>query len=72
MTSSSSSSLSASAIVGLASAIATSFVEADYSSSRTTNLECFIIFEIGVVSVASASPLFVTLAVDLTLAISFL
>jgi hypothetical protein len=43
------------------------------SSSRTTNPECFIISEMGAVSVASvSSPSFDSLAVDLTLAISVL
>jgi hypothetical protein len=72
MASSSLSSLSSSAIVGSASAAATSSVETD-SPSQTTNPECFIISKIGAVSVAVASsPLCATMAVDLTLAISIL
>jgi hypothetical protein len=71
MPSSSSSSLSVSATVGSASATTTSSIGTDSFSSHTTNLEHFIISEIGVVSVAPASsPLCATLVVDLTLAIS--
>jgi hypothetical protein len=73
MLSSSSSSLSASKIVGSASETTTSFIGTYSFFSHTTNPERFIISEIGVVSVASASsPSFVTLVVDLTLAISVL
>jgi hypothetical protein len=73
MSSSSSSSLLASATVGSASATTTSFIETYSSSSHTTNPERFIISEIGAISVASASsPSFVTLVVDMTLAISVL
>jgi hypothetical protein len=68
--SSSSFSLSASAVVGSTSASTTSSVGTGSFSSYTTNPEHFIISEMGAISEVLASyPSRATLAVDLTLAI---